>query len=79
MCPTQRLRIRRQVAEMLGEKKGASSEIVMEVEDFELENELACSATCSWARSCWEGRVDWHHVDDMEEVDFRCKILYHPP
>ena len=41
LCLSQRLRIRRQVAEMLGQKKQASLDIFVEVENMELENELA--------------------------------------
>ena len=41
ICPSARLRIRRQVAEMLGKKKQASLDIFVEVENMELEYELA--------------------------------------
>ena len=56
ICPSARLRIRRQVAEMLGKKKQASLDISFEMEHIKLEHELAFAATCSWARSCWEGK-----------------------
>ena len=55
MCPTQRLRIRRQVAEMLRHKKQASLDIFLEVENMELEFERVFAANSSWARSCWDG------------------------
>ena len=56
ICPSARLRIRRQVAEMLGKKKQASLDITFEMEQMELEHELAFAAACCWARSCWEGK-----------------------
>ena len=41
ICPSERLRIRRQVAEMLGKKMPASLDIFVEVENMVLEHELA--------------------------------------
>ena len=61
ICPSQRLRIRRQVADMLGKKKPPFLDTSLEMEHMELEHELAFAATCSWARSCWGGI--W--IDDM--------------
>ena len=50
MRPTQRQKMRRQVAEMLDKKKHASLDIILEVENVELEYELAFAATSYWAK-----------------------------
>ena len=46
---------------MLGKKKQASLDIFLEVENMELQYELAFAATSHWSWSCWEGK--W--ADDM--------------
>ena len=44
--PTQRQRIKRQVAEMFGKKERASLDVLVEFENTELENERVFVATC---------------------------------
>ena len=61
VCPTQRLKIRRHVAEMLGKKKTASLDIFLEVESAQLDHELAFSATFYCTVSRWKGQ----RTDDM--------------
>ena len=46
ISPTERLRIRSQVADMLGKKKQASLDNFSEFENMELEYKLAITATC---------------------------------
>ena len=68
ICPSQRLKIRRQVAEILGRQRHASLDIFSEVKHVELEDEVAYPATFykawnrqvfgSWnnaSRSSWRG------------------------
>lgn len=59
ICPTQRLKIRRRVAELLGKRQEASLGIFFEVGHIELEYEFTCAATsycsCSRWESMWAG------------------------
>ena len=50
ICPTQTLRIRRQVAEMLG------LDVFVEAQNFEFEDKLAFSSTCCLVGSCFGGK-----------------------
>ena len=63
VCRIHILRIRGQVADMLGKNEQASLDNFLEVENMELECELAFSA-CYSATSCSEGR--WN--DDMSKA-----------
>ena len=55
LCPVQRLKARRVVAEMLGKKKAASLDVFSKVEKVELEHELAHSAFFCHFELCREG------------------------
>ena len=72
VCPIQRLRIRGEVADMPGKNEQASLDMFLEVENMELECELAFFACCS-VTSCWEGR--WNDVEGSEKADFQRGFL----
>ena len=55
LCPAQRLKARREVAEMLGKKKAASLDVFSKVENVELEHELAHSFIFCRVELCREG------------------------
>ena len=52
LCPAQRLKARREVAEMLGKKKAAPLDVFSKVENVELEHELAHSAIFRQVELC---------------------------
>ena len=68
VCPIQRLRIRRQVADMSGKNEQASLDMFLEVENMALDCELAFSGCCSAG-----GR--WNDVEVSEKADFQRGFL----
>ena len=59
ICLTQRLKIRRQVAEMLGKRRSAFLEMFSEDGNAQLEHdELAYLATFHWVKSFRDGKLN---------------------
>ena len=59
MSPTERLKLRRQMAAAAGEKSTTSLSLFMEAYGFEVEEELSTMATQYWAEGVWTGK--WRH------------------
>ena len=56
IAPTERLKLRRQVAAAAGKKESVSLSLFMEVNNFEVEEELFTVATLAWVEGVWLGR-----------------------
>ena len=59
MAPTERLKLRRQMAAASGKKSTTSLSLFMEAYGLEVEEELSTMATQYWAEGVWTGK--WHH------------------
>ena len=60
LSPTERLKLRRQMAAAAGKKKSTTSlSLFMEACGLEVEEELSTLATQYWAEGVWTGK--WHH------------------
>ena len=60
MAPTERLKLRRQMAAAAGKKSTTSLSLFMEAYGSEVEEELSTLATQHWAGGVWTGK--WQHV-----------------
>ena len=56
IAPTERLKLRRQVAAAAGKKESVSLSLFMNVNNFEVEEELSTVATLAWVEGVWLGR-----------------------
>ena len=61
---SERLKVRRNVAHVMGKKAGASLSIDLETQEMECQHEMAVTATNFWAHACWPGRLN----EDMSRV-----------
>ena len=59
MAPTERLKLRRQMAAAAGKHGTTSLSLFMEAYGLEVEEELSSMATQYWAEGVWTGK--WHH------------------
>ena len=59
MSPTERLKLRRQMAAAAGKKSTTSLSLFMEVYGLEVEDEISTIATQFWAEGVWTGK--WSH------------------
>ena len=59
MAPTERLKLRRQMAAAAGKKSTTSFSLFMEAFGLEEEEELSTMATQYWAEGAWTGK--WRH------------------
>ena len=59
MSPTERLKLRRQMAAAAGKKSTTSLSLFMEAYGLEVEEELSTMATQYWAEGVWAGK--WSH------------------
>ena len=57
IAPTERLKLRRQMAAGAGKKESVSSSLVMEANNLEVEDDLSTVATFFWAESVWKWKV----------------------
>ena len=64
MAPTERLKLRRQMAAAAGKKSTTSLSLFMEAYGLEVEEELSTMATQYWAEGVWTGK--WRH--EQKEV-----------
>ena len=63
MAPSQRENLRRQMASAAEPKPSMALSLLLEINNLEVEHELACVATCFWAQAVWTGQ--WE--DDVRE------------
>ena len=56
IAPTERLKLRRQMAAAAGKKESVSLSLFMQVNDLEVEAELSTMATQAWAEGVWIGK-----------------------
>ena len=68
VAPTERLKLRRQMAAAAGKKESLSSVLV--VKDLEVEEELSTTATQAWAEGVWIGKPLADPKKGVEEEDF---------
>ena len=59
IVPTERLKLRRQMAAAAGKNSTTSLSLFMDVYDLEVEEELSTLAAQYWAEGVWTGK--WHH------------------
>ena len=59
MSPTERLKLRRQMAATAAKKSTTSLSLFMEACGIEVEEELSTMACQYWAEGIWTGK--WHH------------------
>ena len=60
MAPTQRFLSREQLAK----KPSVSLSLFLEMNNLEVDHEVACAATCFWAKAVWKGKwVDERSVE----------------
>ena len=59
MSPTERFKLRRQMAAAAGKKSKTSLSLFMEAYDIEAEKDLPTLATQYWAEGVWIGK--WRH------------------
>ena len=53
IAPTERLKLRRQMAAAAGKKGSVSLSLLLEANDFDVEEELPTMATQAWAERVW--------------------------
>ena len=58
MSPTERLKLRRQMAAAAGKKSTTSLSLFMEVYGLEVEAEFSTMATQFWAEGVWTGKME---------------------
>ena len=58
MAPTERLKLRRQMAAAAGKKESTSLSLFLEVYGLDVEEELSTVVAQAWAEGVWIGK--WH-------------------
>ena len=56
IAPTERLKLRKQIAAAAGKEESVSLSLFMEVNSLEVEEELLTMATLAWAEGVWLGK-----------------------
>ena len=72
MVPTERLKLRRQLAAAAGKKSTTSLSLFMEVFGLEVEEDLSTLATQYWAEEVWIGT--WHHEQREVWMNQICEV-----
>ena len=67
MAPSERLKLRRQMAAAAGKKSTTLLSLFMETYGFEVDEELSTLVTQYWAAEVWTGK--WSH--ELDEADSR--------
>ena len=70
MTPTERLKLRRQMAAAAGKKGSTSLSLFMEAFGLEVEEALSSMATQTWTEGVWIGKMVHRTKRSMDEVDF---------
>ena len=63
MAPTERLKLRRQMAAAAGKKSTTSLSLFMEAYGLEVEEELSTMATQHWAEGVWTGKWSYEQKE----------------
>ena len=67
MSPTERLKLRREMAAAAGKKSTTSLSLFKEAPGLEVEDEISTMATQCWAEGAWTGK--WSHEQKEDEAD----------
>ena len=70
MSPTERLKLRRQMAAAAGKKSTTSLSLFLEAYGLEVEEDLSTMASQYWAEGVWTGK--WSHEKWAPLVDGGC-------
>ena len=73
LAPTERSKLRRQMAAAAGEKSTISLSLFMEMFGLEVEEDLSTLATPNWAEGVWIGK--WHHDQKEAWMNQMCEVL----
>ena len=73
MAPTERLKLRKQMAAAAGKKSTTSLSLFMEAYGLAAEEELATMATQNWAEGVWTGKMAARTKRSWDEADERLR------
>ena len=75
IAPTERMKVRRQMAAAAGKKESVSLSLFTEVINLEVEEELSTMATHAWAEGVRLGKMEKRAPEGLEEADLRSTDL----
>ena len=75
IAPTDRLKLRREMAAAAGKKESVPLSLFMEVNNLEIEKELSTMATLAWTEGVRLGRMEKRAAEGLEEADLRSTDL----
>ena len=70
ISPTERIKLRRQMAAAAGKKESVSVSFFREVKGLEVEEDLSSTATLLWDGRRVDGQMEKGLVEGVEEADF---------
>ena len=69
MAPTERFKLRRQLAAAAGKKRTTSRSVFVEAYGLEVEEEFSTMVTQYWAEGVWTGKWSHEQKRSLDEVD----------